>query len=211
MEDNDRPAFARAMVGVGEIYGKKISQQQAELYWQALKSYPIEEVEAGMHRHIADPDGGQFMPKPADIIRQIGGSGDTAAMLAWSKVEKATRVTGSYQSVVFDDWRIHAVIRDMGGWVTLCGMNTDDLPFRAREFEKRYRGYRTESAYPPKLIGRSEAHNQAEGYTKFIEPPMLIGNPERAKLVHDKGEESAGVLQIGQMPALRSIGKESKS
>lgn len=203
MEATDRAAFARAMLAVGEIYGKKISAQQTELYWQTLSQYSIEDVESGMHRHIADPDGGQFMPKPADIIRQIGGTGDTAAMLAWSKVEKATRIVGIYQSVVFDDWKIHAVVRDMGGWLKLCETSNDDLPFRAREFEKRYRGYRSEAPYPPKLIGRTESQNQAAGYLKYVEPAVLIGDQRRAQLVHDKGTEGAGTLQIGHMPSLR--------
>lgn len=209
MEPNDRPAFAKAMLAVGEIYGKKISAAQGELYWQTLKSYPIADVEAGIHRHIADPDVGQFMPKPADVIRQIDGGRDTQAMLAWTKVEKATRIVGSYCTVVFDDWRIHAVVRDMGGWIGMCEITSDDLPFKAREFEKRYRGYRAESAYPPKLIGRSEAHNQAEGFTKFIEQPKLIGDQRRAMLVHDKGSESAGLLQIGSMPILRVIERKA--
>lgn len=207
MESTDRQAFARALLAVGEIYGKKLSAQQADLYWQVLKQYPIEDIEAGVHRHIADPDGGQFMPKPADIIRQIGGSGDTAAMLAWSKVEKSTRIVGSYNTVVFDDWKIHAVIRDMGGWIKLCETNMDDLPFRAREFEKRYRGYRVESAYPPKLLGRTETQNQAAGYIKYVEPAVLIGDQRRAQLTHDKGDPSAGILQIGTMPNLRLIPK----
>ena len=207
METHDREKFVRALVGVAEIHSKKLTAEQIGVYWSVLNQYAIEEVEAAIHRHIADPDGGQFMPKPADIIRQIGGSGDTAAMLAWSKVEKATRIVGSYQSVVFDDWGIHAVIRDMGGWTKMCETNTDGLPFVAREFEKRYRGYRTESAYPPKLLGRTEAQNQAAGYVKYIEPAVMIGDQRRAQLVHDKGDAEAGALQIGIMPNLRLLPK----
>lgn len=210
VEPHDREVFVRALMGVAEIHSKKLSAFQIELYWNVLTAYPVGDVTTAMERHMADPDVGQFMPKPADIIRQIAGSGDTQAMLAWTKVEKAMRTVGSYRSVVFDDWKIHAVVRDMGGWLALCEMNTDELPFRAREFEKRYRGYTTSQAYPPKLIGRSEAYNQAEGYEKFVEPPVLIGNQERALLVHDRGTESSRQLQVGEMPIVRLIGRVPK-
>ena len=183
MDDSARPAFARALLAIGEVYSKKISAQQAELYWAILKGYAIEDIEAGAHLHMSDPDGGQYMPKPADIIRQIGGSGDTQAMLAWSKVERATRVVGSYSSVAFDDWKIHAVIRDMGGWIKLCETKVDDLPFRAREFEKRYRGYRTEQPYSHKCIGRSEAHNLPLGHHDEGDLPTMVGDQERARLL----------------------------
>ena len=102
---------------------------------------------------------------------------------------------------------VHAVIRDMGGWTKMCETATEELPFRANEFSKRYRGYRVESPYPPKLLGRTETQNQAAGYLKYVEPAVLIGDQRRAQLVHDKGDAAAGTLQIGTMPNLRLLQK----
>lgn len=199
MEPTDRKAFATAMVAVGELYGQKLSAERGALYWEVLKGYPLAEVQAAMHRHMADPDSGQFMPKPADIIRHIAGSTDTQAMRAWTKAEKAMRTIGSYQTVVFDDWRIHAVVRDMGGWIALCGMTEDEKPFKAREFEKRYRGYRHEDGeeYPRALIGRAEAHNGQKGF--HVDPPLLLGDQDRARLTYEGGGDAAKPLQVGAL------------
>lgn len=199
MEPTDRKAFATALVAVGEMYGKKLSPEQAALYWEVLKGYPLADVQAAIHQHMTDPDTGQFMPKPADVIRHIAGSTDTQAMRAWTKAEKAMRTIGSYQTVVFDDWRIHAVIRDMGGWISLCGMTEDDKPFKAREFEKRYRGYRHEAGeeYPRALIGRAEAHNAQKGFR--VDPPLLLGDQDRARLTYESGGDAAKPLRVGTL------------
>ncbi len=112
-----------------------------DIYWQVLKQYELEDVQNAFQSHIQNPDCGQFLPKPADIVRLIEGSGETKALLAWAKVERAVIQIGSYQSVVFDDPLIHAVIEDMGGWVKLCSMKNEQMPFYANEFQKRYMGY----------------------------------------------------------------------
>lgn len=211
MEPHEKPEFARSLLGVGEVYGQKFSPQRQALYWEVLKSYPLADVVEGIARHLADPDVGQFLPKPADIVRQIAGSTDTQAMQAWTKVAAAVARVGSYQTVVFDDWRIHAVIRDMGGWVRMCEMRAEDdpreggakadMPFIAREFEKRYRGMKGERAYPAKLIGRSEAENVSRGFEKFVEPPRLIGDQRLAQLTYKRGDNEQARLQIGTLGA----------
>lgn len=199
MGPNDRQGFASAMLAVGEVYGKKLSVQQSELYWEILKGYPLADVQAAIHRHMADPDSGQFLPKPADIIRHMAGSTDTQAMRAWTKVDKAVRTVGSYQSVIFDDWKIHAVIHDMGGWIALCSMQTEEAPFKAREFEKRYRGYRDgdDMGYPRQLIGRSEAHNSQNGYK--VDAPLLLGDQRQALLTYERGGDANRPLRVGML------------
>lgn len=197
MEPHDRTAFAKAMTGVAEIHGRKLSTEQFALYWETLKSYALTDVIGAVQRHMADPDVGQFMPKPADIIRQIDGSGDSQAMRAWTKAITAVRRVSTYATVVFDDWRIHAVVNDMGGWIALGTISDDELPFKAREFEKRYRGYRTDVPYPAKLIGREEAHNTSMG----VPPPapVLIGDQRMAALTHECGSDGSQLLQIGTL------------
>lgn len=197
MAPADRVAFAKAMLAMGEVYGRTFSEPTVELYWRALERYAASDVLAAFDRHVLDPDHGQFMPKPADIVRQIDGSGDSQAMRAWTKALTAVRRVGVYQTVVFDDWRIHAVIADMGGWLALGTIVDDELPFKAREFEKRYRGYRAEAAYPRRLIGRIEAENAAKNHP--VDPPVLIGDPARAALVYQQGDERRA-LQLTAMP-----------
>jgi hypothetical protein len=181
MKPEDKERFAQLMIGVAELYGKKLSNQLLNIYWAALTAYSLEEVNAALNRHALSPDVGQFMPKPADIVRCLEGSSSTQALQAWTKVINAIKQVGAYSSVIFDDPLIHAVIYDMGGWIRLCQSKEDEAGFRSREFEKRYSAYvlQPPTAYPAHLPGVIEQQNALAGFAK--EPPMLIGDKSSAE------------------------------
>ena len=104
--------------------------------------------------------------------------------MAWSKAYKAICSYGRRNSVVFDDPTIHAVIADMGGWIEFAGMSEEEMPFRAREFEKRYRSYLITgvSKCETVMIGMDDAQNMRAGFQR--EPmPFLIGEKDKAKLI----------------------------
>lgn len=187
MDNQDKKEFVRIMTGVAEMYGKKNSQELLQLYFSALEKYDIDDVRRAFNAHVVNPDNGQFMPKPADIVRHIDGSTETAAMLAWSKAIKAVGRVGPWESVCFDDPIIHAVIEEMGGWILFCSMSDNDVPFKSNEFVKRYRGamLRGNIEYPKKLIGSSEHGNNIAGYKS--KAPMLIGDQQKAQLVLENG------------------------
>lgn len=187
MHSRDLEKFTILIAGIGELYGKNISDHLVDIYWQVLKQYQFEDVHNAFQSHIQNPDCGQFLPKPADIVRWIEGSGETKALLAWAKVERAVIQIGSYQSVVFDDPLIHAVLENMGGWVKLCSMKNDQMPFYANEFQKRYMGYVNKSPerHPKHLSGISECENSKNGFE--VVPPILIGDSAKAKSVLESG------------------------
>lgn len=141
MKDSERSDFARLLTGVAELYGKKMSPMLMNIYWAALKRFDLVAIRQSINRHVNNVDIGQFMPKPADIIRHLEGDGETHALKAWSKVESAIRSIGGYDSVIFDDPLIVVVVKSMGGWPRLCGMLTKDIPFHAGEFMRRYQRY----------------------------------------------------------------------
>lgn len=182
------------MASVMDFYGKDISPFALDIWWEALKQYDYEAVTRALSLYCGKSESGQFAPKPADITKIIeGGSGDKA-LIAWSRVDKAVRQIGPYQTVVFDDPIIHQVISDMGGWIQLCDGDDNDWPFKAREFENRYRAYALNGVkeYPQKLIGMAEHHNQNLP-KPFPTDPVLIGNHEQAKLVLEGGKENSGL------------------
>lgn len=184
LKPTEREPFARMFHAVSALYGRDLSADVVEIYWQALAAYDLSAVRQALDRHVKNPDSGQFMPKPADIIRMLGGTTQDAAMAAWAKVEKALRLVGGYTSITFDDPVIHAVIRDMGGWIKLTETKVDDLPFRAKEFEARYRGFamrREIPSYPARLIGRTEAENKSRGFDVF--DVALFGEPDTCRQV----------------------------
>jgi hypothetical protein len=189
--------FTAMMAGIGELYGKRISAQLTDIYWRALKSYEMEDVQKAFQFHINNPDGGQFFPKPADIVRYIEGCGETKALNAWAKVERAISQVGIYQSVAFDDALIHAVLEDMGGWIKLCSITNEQRPFCANEFQKRYMGYvnKNPARHPKYLFGVTECDNAKNGYETA--PPILLGDPIKAEEVVKAG---GGVPLLSKRP-----------
>jgi len=182
MQQSDFPAFKVILDATAELYGKPLSEAVIVMWWEALKGYDLPAVRVALSRHVQNPDTGQFMPKPADVIRMLGGTTQDTALAAWAKVDAAVRGVGTYESVVFDDPIIHAVIADMGGWVQLGTRGEKDWPFIAREFENRYRGYRTRGAiehYPPVLTGLAQLHNEAQNLP--VAEPVLVGDAQQAQ------------------------------
>lgn len=188
MQQPDIEKFKSGLSGVYAFYGKELTEFHLNVWWEALKAYDLTAVTEAFNRHLVNPDSGQFLPKPADIVRMFGGRSQDSALNAWSKVDSAVRHVGPYRDVVFDDPLIHRVIHDMGGWTLISQKSSDEWPFVAKEFENRYRGYRMRSEvpdYPKILTGISNAYNGRKGLQE--EPPMLIGEYGLCKLTMTKG------------------------
>jgi hypothetical protein len=187
---DDFQKFHDGIAGVMSFYGKSLSAFALDVWWTALKVYDLAAIVDAFNRHLANPDAGQFAPKPADIIRILQGSSQDAAFGAWAKVDLAVRRVGTYCDVVFDDALIHRVIQDMGGWMALGTKAENEWPFVAREFENRYRGFRSRGEhpqYPPVLIGIATAHNFRKGYKNGT--PVLIGQEQLARQVWRGGSD----------------------
>lgn len=196
MQPSDREAFASMLADVMTYYQREASPFLLDVFWAGLKGHEFEDVRRAFSLHARDPDRGQYAPRLADITRLLEGSTQTQGMRAWAKVEAAMKSVGAYRSVAFDDPLIHVVIAEMGGWVPLCRCSVDELPFKARDFERRYAAYRLRRevpAFPPRLIGENEADNRLNGHEGYQVRPVLIGNPERAALVMERGTGNAAV------------------
>jgi len=138
---NDKEKFVMLMTAIAELHNKKLSKPLLDIYWHALKKFNLVDIQQAMNQLILDPDVGQFMPKPADIVRYLEGDKETKALQAWSKVTRGIREIGSWGCAEFDDPVIHLIISEMGGWIELCRLSTRELAFRFQEFEKRYKAY----------------------------------------------------------------------
>lgn len=198
MNASDKPEFFALMADVQAFYGKDFSAFAGRVWWEAMKAYDFRAVADALNRHCVNPDSGQFAPKPADVVKMLAGSTQDAALVAWSKVDRAVREVGTGRSVVFDDPAIHRVVTDMGGWTPLGQKTEDEWPFVRNEFVNRYRGYRMRSETPeylPVLIGQYQAQNQRLGFES--EPPTLIGDVEAAKAVMLGGSDKP-LLQISR-------------
>lgn len=166
-----------------------------QVWWQSMAQYDLATVREALGRHTMNPDTGQFLPKPADVVKMMAGTTQDTALVAWTMLEKAIRQVGPYESVCFDDPLVNRVVTDMGGWIEFGRVLEDELPFKRNEFVTRYRAFRMRSEqpeYPAKLIGIAESTNAHNG--KAVAPPILIGNQQRASLVYQHGGENRPLL-----------------
>lgn len=214
MNEQDKTRFAELLAATMDVYARDASSNVAAIWWESLKRFEFAEIRAAFSRHIQDTDSGQYAPKPAEIIRILeGGDTEGRALVAWTKVLEGMRLVGPYQSVVFDDPLIHTVIEDMGGWIGLCEMSDEHVPFRGREFQTRYRAavHCPPERYPAQLTGVSEGQNRSHGHA-HDEAPVLIGDTERARAVLAGGSSAPRVeLQRASESAAKALpeGEES--
>lgn len=198
MKASEKQAFAEYMMGIGEIYNQNVSKQKVSLYWQLLSQYDWEDVKTALDAYMLNPDSGQFMPKPADIVKWLSGGTQNQALLAWTKVVNAISHVGPYQTVVFDDAKIHVVLADMGGWIKFETMTLDAQPFMAKEFQVRYQQYvrQPPTTYPKKLIGKTEGQNKIHEFS--IPAPVMIGDQDLAKKVYLSGADNVKKIKSVQ-------------
>lgn len=187
MKPNEMQPFSALLTQIALIHQKAVNPLFIEIYWQALKGFEFNVVKDALFAFINNTDNGQYMPKPADLLRILKGSGQAQAMQAWSMVLKAIQRVGAYSSVVFDNPIIHAVISDMGGWTSLCSINEKEVSFKAQEFEKRYMSFLIQppQSYPKQLAGMIDLANSARGFS--CNEPVFIGDAQNALKVYQEG------------------------
>lgn len=202
MNTSDMEAFDEIWMQAHEIYGKRPEPRVVYMVFQSLQAFPLADIEHALCRHITNPDTGQYPPKPADIVRLLQGSSQSASGEAWAKVDRAIRCIGNYRSVVFDDPKIHAAIERLGGWQKIALTDEKEYPFLRNNFLKLYQGFTVQppATFPRKLIGTCEHENSQHSKFERGRPqdePVMIGNPERARLVYQGGGDQ-GVARIRQ-------------
>lgn len=185
MNKREEQKFIEIMMGLGEYYGRTISEFLIDQYLDGLSEFSIDDIYKAVKLHMKNPDGGQYMPKISDIIRHLSGSNNDTALEAWTKVDRAVRTIGPNRSIVFDDAIIHVVISDMGGWIRFGEMDYDQWPFTQNEFVKRYKNYANVGGckkYLSKLLGIHDMHNRQIGKETSRET-VLVGNQKEAMKV----------------------------
>lgn len=177
MKQSDFESFAEVWEACYENYGKTPTPRATNMAFDVLERFDIRQVTRGLTLHMSDPKAGQFPPKPADVIRNIEGTPDDAAVAAWTKVEHALRRVGGGPSWVFDDPKIHRALQQIGGISALSGCPTEkDLTFLREQFCKRYASAQNTGPYPAKLQGW---HSDGK--------PVLIGDQAKCQRVLDGG------------------------
>ena len=185
MRKDDIPELKQALAAVYEMYRKPITATSITLWFNVLHGYELAIVKAALAAHMRNPDNGQFLPLPADVVKLIEGGSDDVALMAWAKLDRALRSVGTWKTVVFDDPLIHYAVMALGGWIKLGTLTEEDWKFQRQPFITMYRGARQRESldYPTKLLGISEMENGA----KHTEPPMLVGDEAKCRQVLTSG------------------------
>lgn len=197
MNGEDAGGFRRMLAAAYTLYGKDLTPQALDLWFESLKHYDLAAISGALSAHVRNPDNGQFLPRPADVVRNIEGGSDDAALLAWAKVDRALRVVGPYRTVVFDDPLIHYAVAAIGGWIKLGTLSDEDWKYQRIPFATIYRGARMRKVnYPGKLLGIAESDNGA----LHQEPPVYVGDFQKAMSVLASGQAGgSGFVRIGEM------------
>jgi hypothetical protein len=190
MTENDKEGFATVLAGVYALYRVELSDSVLGMWWAAMQGFELQAVRVALGRHCMNPDSGQFLPKPADVVKMLGGTTGDSALVAASKLEDTLKHVGTYMTVVFDDPLIHRVVDEMGGWIELGKVTAKDWQFRRTEFVARYRGYKARGevpAYPARLVGIVDAENGVKGYQVDDTNLRLVGELKVAMAVLQGG------------------------
>lgn len=182
----EKRRFASLMTSVADYYNQPLSKNVIMLYWDGLRQYDYEAIEAAMRAHMQLPDeAGRWMPKISDLNKMLAGRTSDQGQIAWSKVDQAVRTVGQYWDIAFDDPIIHRVISDMGGWVYLNSIDDKGYPFAAKEFVQRYQSFKMTGqvpAHPNYLIGLGSTQNSGTFHQQALQV-RLLGNVEKAKQI----------------------------
>jgi uncharacterized protein DUF6475 len=187
MDDQDKKKFGQLLVTTAELYEKDLSSPVIHLYFKALKTYSIEQVQGALVKVIVSC---KFFPKPVEIIELIGGGPgklEDNALIQADVVVRSIKNVGAYRSVRFKDPVTTAVIQNcFGGWIKMCSELAESAEkwFR-KDFITYYQAYfRRNIKSTDTLAGLIEADNSSKGYLEYIPEPLLIEEPGPKEIEH---------------------------
>ena len=194
MTQADFKPFSALIQGVAECYGQTLSAQGVILRFALLEQFDYAEVRKAALSIMATRKY-TTMPTPADFLEHIsGGSAEDKAEVEAGKVLDAIGRHGGYASVVFDDPTTQAVIvQAYGGWPKLCaecGVEESEHWFR-KNFAKTWAAYSRQGVKQSgHLPGLFEITNYSNGFFDYVDPPKLIGDPDKARAVLEAGQST---------------------
>lgn len=71
MTPEDKPDFAKMMARLFAVYQAELTTQTLDIWWGILFECDLQDIREAMNAHVADPDGGRFVPRPAHIVNRM--------------------------------------------------------------------------------------------------------------------------------------------
>lgn len=130
------------------------------------------------------------------------------AEFCWTEIRRAIGSLGSYESVQLDDPVGTAALREIGGWVSICDTEPDEMKWRKREFVAAYKriGGSGRGNCDP-LPGLHQIESGRSGSTHSVEV-KLIATGLRPHVMAQRLKQSSqqqaireSVAEAGSIPA----------
>lgn len=183
------------ITGLAELFNQTISKTVVRLYYDALVEYPLEQIRQAA-TYIIRTHKYATMPKPAEFIEFMHPPDEVEhrAAEALRELEHQQILTGTYQSVKFDDTVLQSVIQYYGGWPAISDhvrkMDEKEYMFFRKEFTRLYKLYARRPNEQEVLPGRHEIENSTSGYLTEKKGPKLIGDTVRKMIEKYKPDNS---------------------
>ena len=147
MTPADRERLVAQVAAVGEIYGVSLSSVGYELWVDMVGDLDYAAVVEALRAHARQSP---YMPKPADIVRQVEVSAEDAALAAWGRVLAEVRRVGWCGTPALPAADLAGVQAVWGSWRALC----ETLPVGGPE----RLGWQTRFVAAYALQGREATH-----------------------------------------------------
>jgi hypothetical protein len=184
MKATERREFSQILAATMELYGASLSPAATGLWWAALERYSIAQVREALSRHVQDPTGGRYVPRPADVVGVIlQADGRPGVEEAWSMVPR-----DEIDTVVWTDEMSEA-------WGVALPLLNEGDPIAARmAFKERYEALVREArrlGKPPRWtpsLGTS-AHGRETAIAEAVAKGRL-SSEHAMRLLPDFSEEN---------------------
>lgn len=98
---------------------EKLSKEQVKSYFHAIKDYPPELVLSVLSKY-------SYLPPINELVKKLE---EKRTLLAFEILQKAIEKAGIYGAVVFEDRKLQAFVKLMGGWQEICEMSPKELRY----------------------------------------------------------------------------------
>lgn len=153
--------FLQGISIIEEVTQKSFTDKQLEIYKMMLNEIEdikfLEGIKSMLKSRVYSS-----LPQVAEIMQYCLGTKEEDLTIEITKagydIKKAISQIGTHKSVVFDNYIIHLVVRDLGGWSSLGKMKVDELDkiikWELPNLYKVYKGEKNKNI-PLLLNGRS--------------------------------------------------------
>src|SRR5688572_10891588 len=180
------------MTMLSETFNRPLTDAMMDGYWLVLE--PLSEVEMRAAARAALSTG-KFMPSPSELLSFARPARNPAAdpILAWQAVRKALDKYDYLVGSIDFGPLVNAVIRNLGGWDTLCKATLPELDnpgWLRKRFEEVYRALATTSE-PSALHGEPLAGALPPNYKNPVHAVVSIDGAPAPKRIEANGVTDA--------------------